>query len=142
MLKVVDSVEQKMEARSLLMGLGARCRVIHAASRLAMLRSLIVSDAVWPIAKIVLIFRVVCLKSRFLLSNFDLWRLHVLETQTELRGFLVFGRIIRCWLTAVNYWGWQSVEGLFRRGRRLPLGHVLMLSFWFATFSSNACYLN
>ena len=26
-------------------------------------------------------------------------------TQTELRGFLVFGRIIRCWLTAVNYQG-------------------------------------
>ena len=26
-------------------------------------------------------------------------------TQTELRGFLVFGRIIRCWLTVVNYRG-------------------------------------
>lgn len=25
--------------------------------------------------------------------------------QTELRGFLVFGRIIRCRLTAVNYRG-------------------------------------
>ena len=142
MLKVVDSVEQRMEARSLLMGLGARCRVIHAASRLAMLRSLIVSDAVWPIAKIVLIFRVVCLKSRFLLSNFDLWRLHVLETQIDLRCFLILGRIIRCRLTVANYREWQSVEGLFRRGRRSPLGHVLMLSFWFATFSSNACYLN
>ena len=111
------------------MGLGARCRVIHVASRLAMLRSLIASDAVWPIAKIVLIFRVVCLKSRFLLSNSDLWRLHVFETQIDLRCFLILGRIIRCRLTVANYRKWQSVEGLFRRDRRSPLEYVQNTSF-------------
>lgn len=32
------------------------------------------------------------------------------RNSTELRGFLVFGRIIRCWLTVVNYRGVTIVK--------------------------------
>lgn len=50
---------------------------------------------------------------------------HLPRNSTELRGFLVFGRIVRRWLTGVNYRGGDNRQKtLFRRGRRSPLGHV------------------
>lgn len=56
-------------------------------------------------AKIVQILKAACLKPQPLLIDFDLWRLLAPQFKPELRGFLVFGRIIRCWLTVVNYRG-------------------------------------
>lgn len=93
-----------MEARSLMMRFGARVLVPHAASGPATSRSLIVFDAMWPIAKIVPILKVVCLKPQPLLFALTTGA-HFPATQTELRGFLVFGWIIRRRLTVVNYRG-------------------------------------